>query len=126
MRFVHTKCGGEIDVKKRQCMRCKKKWDPVSFRLDPTGIRPMVDGRGRLVPGGEDIEKLRKQFASGKRKGALPTGKSYASWLDKLPKWIDLGYARALASRLPRWPRWARVLATAVFIAAIVVLILYC
>ena len=43
MKFYHTKCGGIIDTDKRRCTRCKKKWNLISFRLDPTGIRPMIE-----------------------------------------------------------------------------------
>jgi len=103
VRFQHTKCGGEIDVKKRQCMRCKKKWDPISFRLDPTGIRPMVDKKGRPAPGGQDIKKLKKQ---------------YAGWADSVPG------AGKFAGILPKWPRWARITATVAFVAVVVTLIL--
>lgn len=114
MRFIHTGCGGEIDVKKRQCTRCKKKWDPISFRLDPTGIRPMVDAGGKLAPGGEDIEKLKKKY--------VPNGKqpatTYASWGDKIP-----GLAK-FAGSLPNWPRWARILTAITFIVVVVIIIL--
>lgn len=103
MRFIHTKCGGEIDVKKRQCTKCKHKWNPISFRLDPTGIRMMVDRKGRPVPGGEDVKKLKKK---------------YAPWADKVP-----GTGK-FAGLLPNWPRWARVLSTAAFVV-VVALIIY-
>jgi len=129
MRFQHTNCGGEIDVKKRQCVRCKKKWDPISFRLDPTSIRPMVDKKGKLVPGGEDIEKLKREYAPTR---ATPKAiraktykpKSYAGWLDRVPKGVDLGLTKAFVGRLPKWPRWVRVLTTIVFVAIIVVIVL--
>ena len=108
MRFYHTKCGGEIDVKKRQCTRCKKRWNPISFRLDPVGIRPIV---GREKP----------KFSDSKPN---PVPRSYASWVDKVPKVVDLGLTRALASKLPKWPRWARLLATGVFVLIVVVVII--
>lgn len=95
MRFQHTKCGGEIDVKKRQCTKCKYRWNPISFRLDPIGIRPMVDKKGRPLLGGEDVKKLKKK---------------YAPWADKVPG------AGRFAGLLPAWPRWARILATVAFL----------
>lgn len=112
MRFVHTKCGGEIDVPKRQCRRCKKKWNPVAFRMDALGIRPMTDARGRLVPD-KGKEKLLKEKTWREQK----TG-NYAKWGDKVP-----GLA-AFASKLPKWPRWARILSTLVFVAIVVAIIL--
>jgi len=111
MRFMHTKCGGEINVKKRRCTKCGKKWSQVSFRLDLTGIRPMVDGMGRLMPGGVEVNKLKKKYIPG-------VTKSYAGWGDKIPG------LSAFASKLPKWPRWARVSATVAFIAAVVVIVL--
>lgn len=108
MRFVHTKCGGEIDVKKRQCTKCKHKWDPISFRLDPTGIRPMVDKKGKPIP---DLVHP-KQVKVKKKK------KQYSSWADSIPG------AGRFASILPRWPRWARITATLVFVVIVVVAII--
>ena len=98
MRYIHTKCGGEIDVKKRQCTRCKKVWNPISFRLDPYGIRPMLDRKGRVMP---DRVKPKQQV------------KSYADW------------GEVFVNKLPHWPRWARILTTVVFVAIAIVIILY-
>lgn len=97
MRFYHTKCKGEIDVKKRQCTGCKKKWNPISFRFDPTGIRPIVDRKGKLLP--DKYQKL----------------------VDKQKKYSLFNIA---VSKLPKWPKWARIVTTVVVIA-IVVLIIY-
>lgn len=102
MRFYHVKCGGEVDVRKRTCMHCKKKWDPVSFRLDPTGIRPLVE-RGRLV-----LDKVKPK---------QPV-KSYASWADKLAP------VAAFASKLPRWPRWARILVTVAVVSITILIVI--
>ena len=108
MRFIHTKCGGEIDIKKRQCTKCKKKWNPISFRLDPTGIRPMVDRKGRPVPGGEDVRELKKKYATDKvLKGA--------SWVSKVPGAVKF------ARLLPKWPRWTRILTSSAVLAIVAV-----
>ena len=78
-------------MKHRQCMRCKKKWDPISFRFDPTGIRPMRDRKNR-----PKFDKVLKRER------------------DVFDKSV---------SKLPRWPRWARILTSAVVIAIIVTII---
>lgn len=100
MRAYHTKCGGEIDVKARRCRRCKKKWDPVSFRLDPTGIRPMLDKRGRTMPD-----------------EGRPTPKEGSP----LPWWSS---PEAFVSKLPKWPKWARVVTTVV-VVGLAILVIY-
>lgn len=109
MRFMHTKCGGEIDVKTRQCRRCKKKWDPISFKLDPIGIRPIVDKFGR--------PKLDKH------------GRTEEEHISSLPKWmttfIGAPYLDAVVSKLPKWPRWARILTASAIVAGVVLLIIY-
>jgi len=116
MRFVHIKCGGEIDVEKRRCMRCKKRWSRVGFKIDATGIRPMVDSKGQLVP-----DKVKSSTLGGKTRRKERTG-SVASWTDGIPVWVDLGLARVFANWLPRWPRWARILATLIFVG----IVIYC
>jgi len=96
MRFVHTKCGGEVDTKKRKCSKCKRKWNPISI-LITTELRPMVDRKRRLVPD-------RKV--------------TYAKWADRIPG------AGQVAGFLPNWPRWARILATVIVVIIVVVIIL--
>lgn len=109
MRFTHTKCGGEIDVKKRQCLRCKKKWDPISFRFDPTGIRPLVDKHGKPKP-----DKV-----GGVEKEHIPS----------IPRWmqyfIGAPYLDAFVSRLPKWPRWVRISVSVGIITGVVLLIVF-
>jgi len=112
MRFVHTKCGGEINVKKRLCTRCKKKWNPVAFRVDAFGIRPMVDSKGRLVPDKGKEGPLKDKSWHEQRTG------DYAKWGDKVP-----GLA-IFASRLPKWPRWARILSAVTFLVIVVGIII--
>lgn len=82
-------------------MRCKKKWDPISFKLDPNGIRPMIDVGGRLLPDKAGLETPREQS-------------TYAKWGDKVP-----GLA-VFAGRLPQWPRWARVLVALALLGVII------
>jgi len=97
MRFYHTKCGGEIDVRSRRCLKCKKKWNPISFRFDPTGIRPIVDRKGRPLPD-RIVPKVERK-----------------TW--------GVPYLYTVVSKLPKWPRWARILTTVVVFAAIAVII---
>lgn len=104
MRFIHVGCGGEIDTKKRMCLKCKKKWNPISFLTTSSEIRPMVDKRGKPVPD--------------RVSPTTPRKKTYASWADKFPL---LG--RVLRF-LPKWPRWARILVVLAFIGLIIVVIL--
>lgn len=108
MRFQHVGCGGEIDVKNRQCTRCKKKWNPIAFRLDPTSIRPLIVG-GRPAPDKDKIDKLNTSI----RKA------NYAKWAEKVPG------ATILPRLLPKWPRWTRILTTAVFVVVVVLVILW-
>ena len=89
MRYIHTKCGGEIHTSKRRCMKCGKKWNILSFWLNPKDIRPDM---GRPTTR-QQVRKIRK-------------GTSYAKWGDAVPG------VPTIASRLPNWPRWARVLAS--------------
>ena len=103
MRYIHSGCGGEVDTRKRMCLRCKKKWNPVSFMLTTGEIRPMVDKKGRLV--------------EGPTKKELRHAKPYAKWADKVPG------AGWFAGKLPEWPRWARILVTLAFIGVVVLVV---
>lgn len=94
--YIHTECGGEINTKGRRCTRCKKKWNPISFIFDPTGIRPTKV----RVP----YEPMRK-----------PT--THARWGDKIP---GVG---TIAGLLPNWPRWLRILSVVVIIGIVVFII---
>lgn len=98
MRFYHTKCQGEIDVKKRQCTKCKKKWNPISFRFDPTSIRPLVDRKGRALPD-RLVPKVERK-----------------TW--------GIPYLNTVVSKLPKWPRWARV-AVSLVVLVVVALVVY-
>jgi len=102
MRFRHTKCGGEIDIEKRLCTRCKKHWNPIAFRFNLTEIRPIVERQG-VKPGDKFIKVSRT---------------SSASWASKVPGLLPF------VSRLPKWPRWVRVLTVLVVIAIVVAVII--
>lgn len=106
MRFTHTKCGGEINTKTRQCKRCKKKWDPISFKIDPVGIRPMVDSKGR--------PKLDRKHEEKEPVSSIPRWMMFAA---------GVPYLDAVVSKLPKWPRWARILTAAVIVTGLVLLV---
>jgi hypothetical protein len=59
--------------------------------------------------------KLDLKKVAGRRK---PVEVTYAKWADKVP---GVGW---FAGLLPKWPRWARILATLV-VAGIVVLVIF-
>lgn len=107
MRYYHVGCGGEIDVKKRQCRRCKKKWDPISFRFDPISIRPIVDKKGRPIPD-------KKARFNPETETSLPR------WLMFI---LGVPHLDTVVTKLPKWPRWARILTTAVVIGLLVLVI---
>lgn len=94
MKPYHVGCGGEIINK--QCQRCKKRWNPVSYLTTPNEIR--------LMPG---EPKVRAAFDKKTGTGVPKT-------------------AQEFASLLPKWPRWARILTVVVIllvIAGIIILI---
>lgn len=114
MRFQHVNCGGEIDVKNRQCTRCKKRWNLVAFRLDPVSIRPMFGPDGKLTP-----DKTKMRTTREKPWSEQPTRKQYAKWAEKIPG------ATILPRLLPKWPRWARILTTVVFVGIVTLVTLW-
>jgi len=102
VKYIHTKCGGDIDVKTKTCTRCKKKWNWLTWWMTTTEIRPVAEVPSRKV-GDRVIRPKRKQ---------------YANWGNKVP-----GVA-AIAGRLPNWPRWARILSVLVVLGIIVAIVL--
>ena len=102
MRFIHTKCGGDIDVRTKTCTNCKKRWNWITWWLSTTEIRPVAEVPTRKV--GDRVVRVKR--------------KQYASWGDRLP-----GVA-VIAGRLPNWPRWARIVATLVVLGIIVGIVL--
>ena len=94
MRFYHTKCGGEIDIKHRKCLRCGKKWNPISFRLDPSSIRMKQDRKSR--PSNYRLFKQEREV--------------FNKTISKLPKW-------------PRWARILTSVVVIAAIAVIIYLV---
>lgn len=101
MAFYHTKCGGNISILRGKCIKCGKRWNPISFLFN-TEMMP--------VP---RKEKTKSKKVSTRK----PT--SYAQWADK---WHGVP---TIASRLPNWPRWARALTGLIFFGGIVFLIVW-
>jgi len=93
MRFYHTKCGGEIDVRTRQCLRCKKKWNPISFRFTPSEIRMKQERKTR--PAYKPFKQEREVFNK---------------TVSKLPKW-------------PRWARILTSIAVLAIIVVIILIV---
>lgn len=100
MRYLHTGCGGTVE--NRKCLKCGKKWNIISWWLNPSGIRPDL---GRPT--------TRKQVR------IMDTSRhtSYAKWGDSVPG------VPVVAGRLPNWPRWARILSSTLVVGLIVLLI---
>ena len=105
MEFYHTKCGGRIDTKTKTCGGCHKHWNWFSWWMSATEIRVVPATKAKKKPKALRIK---------------PGSASHAKWGDALP-----GVGQ-VASRLPNWPRWVRILVTAVFalgVAAVIVLV---
>ena len=100
MILVHKKCGGIINKSNRTCSKCSRKWNIISFLFTPTDIR-LVNSR---ING--EVKPIKKGTTS------------YAKWGDYLP-----GVAQ-VASRLPNWPRWLRVLSVLITLGVTVGLII--
>lgn len=93
MPYYHNKCGGEIRWFSflpipPKCKKCGKRWNPLIIYGPPRKDMTFA------VP----ILAIKKGTTS------------YAGWADKLPG-VSL-----LASRLPNWPRWARILSLLVLV----------
>ena len=93
MPFIHQGCGGTVSIMTGKCSKCKKKFKPNSS--NPNGLPDNV-----YFEAGERVQKLKAKAASRGTTG-------YAKWADnKVP------FITPFASRLPNWPRWARILTT--------------
>ena len=103
MQYIHTVCGGLIDTKTKTCTRCHKHWNGLTWWLTATEIRPIPEKQDR--PKGIPY----------RRDTGIKT--QYASWGNKVP---GVG---TIASGLPNWPRWARVVATVVVVGVVVFLL---
>ena len=107
---VCEKCGKEISQKRLEafpaaklCIKCKKKWNFISFRFTLNEIRPIIIKQGSKQ--GDKYIVVRS---------SRPT-----SWINKVP------YLPKFVSMLPKWPRWARILAVTIVVGIIVVVIIF-
>lgn len=91
MPYIHKGCGGVIGLISRRCKKCKRKWPISAWFLYPPPKDMIFATRLGKIPAGK-IPRMEK--------GKTP----YARWADNIPG------AGIIASRLPRWPRWARIL----------------
>ena len=98
MPYIHNRCGGEIGLFSRRCKKCGKQW-PIWVLF---GLAPPKDMYYYVPPKPET------------KKGKT----SYASWAEKYPA------VAGLASRMPNWPRWARIATASFVVVALVVAIL--
>ena len=94
MPFIHQSCGGTVSILTGKCAKCKKKFKPNPS--NPNGLPNNV-----YFESGERIQKMKSKAAS---KGTPP----YAKWTDK----ASIPGVASIASILPNWPRWARILTT--------------
>lgn len=95
--YYHIKDSGKIHFWRRKCSICGKKW-PISalFSFD------IPKGMTKFQPAAPAIKK----------------GKTtYAGWGDKIP------FVGTVASRLPNWPRWARILAVILLIGTVIIIV---
>ena len=95
MAYYHKKCNGKISILRRRCSKCGKKW-PISAWFQ---YPPPKDMTKYIVEQKEES--------------------SYAKWGDKIP------FVKIVASRLPNWPRWARILVLCLLIGLVVLITIY-
>ncbi len=97
MALIHARCGGQVSVWTGKCRKCHKKWSPlVNFKFPPPEDLILI------IPS-VNMPTIKK-------------GKTdYAKWGDKADKVVP--GVTTFASRLPNWPRWARITVTLVFVA---------
>ena len=95
MPYYHTKDNGRVSFWGRKCQKCGRTW-PISAYFLMSLPKGMI-------------------FVPTKREGET----KYASWGDKFPG------VSSVASHLPNWPRWFRVLVVSIFVVGVVVVIVY-
>ncbi len=98
MPYFHTKDNGDILFWQRRCKVCGKKWPFMSiFAMSPP--KDM-----RFYVKNVELPQVKKGQTN------------YAKWADK--KWVGkvAPGATTFASRLPHWPRWARIMVTVGFV----------
>lgn len=95
MPYYHKKCGGEISIFRCKCKKCGHKWP----------LRTLF-----LYPLPKDISRF-----------IIPTKQpaTYAKWGNRIPG------VPVIASMLPNWPRWARILSTTILFLLLALLIVY-
>ena len=112
MPFIHNGCGGKVSIITGKCSKCHKKFKPNS--ANPNGLPNNV-----YFDGGERIKKMKAKAASKvASRGTTP----YAKWADKAP----VPGLASIASSLPNWPRWARILTTVGIAVALIFVIRGC
>ena len=73
MRFEHIGCGGEIDTRAKQCLKCKHKWSYLAFMFTPYEIRQIKETPSAIVK---------------PSKFDWMTPENVARHLPKWPKWV--------------------------------------
>lgn len=97
--YIHKKCKGEVSFWSRKCDRCGKRWGPWTWLI-----------------ASRDMKRVSVPVSARKASFMRRQATSYAKWLDKFGS-TPFAASIAVASALPNWPRWARLL-TGVFIFA--------
>jgi len=108
MPFIHSNCGGTVNIITGKCSKCHKKFKPNS-------ANPHSMPNGVYFEAGKRVEKIKARATS---KGTT----SYAKWADKAP----VPGVTTIASRLPNIPRWARILVTVGIAVGLIFLIRSC
>lgn len=98
MPYIHTHCGGEVNFWTRRCKKCGKKCASVFSYFS-------------LIPPKNMIFDPRYEVKHGKT--------SYAKFGDRVPG------AGLIASWLPNWPRWARILTAIIIVGGIITLVIW-
>ena len=110
MPYYHKKCGGEVAFWALKCKKCNHKWPWTTF----FSIQPLLDKKAGPA---KDMTPFMVSLPKNK---LLEKGKtSYASWADNVP---GVGF---VASRLPNWPKWARITVGVCIVFIIAVLIIW-
>ena len=95
MPYYHKKDSGKIGLLSRKCSKCGKRWPIMALFKYPP---PKDMTRYIIEPKGP------------------PT---YAKWADRFP------FVNVIASLLPNWPRWARILTVCLLLLVIALLLVY-
>lgn len=114
MEYVHRKCGRKVEVsilRGGECKKCHKRFWPflclMSLDLLPAESRAEKQERKTK----EVVSKVLSQ--SQKKANKNKPRKQYADWAEHVEP------AKWTASKLPDWPRWARVLSGSLLVIAL-------